>query len=168
MSCTDCTPPFKSCWHSSVVKNSEHSSRTGTCLMRSLSLHGRFMRELSCQMHFAVGSDRVAVFSLAAMKRTAFQAGFPIDRQIVRVNICVPPDRCTRNEQLMIPLACCNTDSINTVKYLLTSRIKEITGRRPRLECFQPQQNGVHFPYTLPITSLATLDVVHFVRTAAD
>ena len=101
------------------------------------------------------------------MKRTAFQAGFPIDRQIVRVTICVP-DTCTRNEQLTISLACCNTDSIDTVKLLLTYRIKDITGRRPRLECFQLHQNGIHFPFTYPIKSLATMDVVHFVRTAAD
>ena len=32
------------------------------------------------------------------MKRTAAQAGFPVDRQIIRVTVCVPADRCTRNE----------------------------------------------------------------------
>ena len=102
------------------------------------------------------------------MKRTAAQAGFPVDRQIIRVTVCVPADRCTRNEPVTIPLVCCNSDNIDAVKKILTYRIREITRRRPQLQCFQLHQNERHFPFTEPITSLATLDAVHFVRTAQD
>ena len=43
------------------------------------------------------GSDHAHVFA---------QAGFPVERQIFRVTVCVPADRCTRNELLTIPLVC--------------------------------------------------------------
>ena len=102
------------------------------------------------------------------MKRTAFQAAFPINRQIDRVTIYIPANRCTTNESLTISLAYYNTDNIDIVKLLLAYKIKEITRRRPRLECFQLHQNGIHFPLMLPIIALATLDVIHFVRSAAD
>ena len=46
------------------------------------------------------------------MKRTAAQAGFPVDRQIVTVTVRVPEDRCTRNEPMTFPLLCCNSDNI--------------------------------------------------------
>ena len=102
------------------------------------------------------------------MKRTAAEAGFPVERQIIRVTVCVPADRCTRNEPMTIPLVCCISDNVDAVKKIATYRIREITGRCPQLPCFQLHQNGRHIPFTEPITSLATLDAVHFVRTAPD
>ena len=104
----------------------------------------------------------------AAMKRSAAEAGFPAEGQAVRVTVCAPADRCTRNEPMTIPLICHNSDNVDAVKKLLTYRIKEITGRCLQLPCFQLHQNGRHIPFTEPITSLATLDSVHFVRTAPD
>ena len=100
------------------------------------------------------------------MKRSAAEAGFPAEGQTIRVTVCVPADRCTRNEPMTIPLVCHNSDNVDAVKKLLTCRIKEITGRCPQLPCFQSHQNGRHVPFTEPITSLATLAPVHFVRTA--
>ena len=57
---------------------------------------------------------------------------------------------------MTFPLVCCNLDNIDAVKKILTYRIQELTGRRPRLECFQLHQNGTPLPFTEPITSLTT------------
>ena len=103
-----------------------------------------------------------------AMKRTAAQAGFPVESQTVRVTACVPADRCTRNEPMVFSLVCHNSGNADAVKKILTYRIREATGRCPQLPCFQLHQNGRHIPFTEPITSLATLDAVRFVRTAPD
>ena len=65
---------------------------------------------------------------------------------------------------MTIPLVCCISDNVDAVKKIATYRIREITGRCPQLPCFQLHQNGRHIPFTEPITSLATLDAVHFVR----
>ena len=46
---------------------------------------------------------------------------------------------------MTIPLVCCNSDDIDAVKKILTYKVREITGRRPHLECCQLHQNGRHF-----------------------
>ena len=66
-----------------------------------------------------------------AMKRTAAQAGFPVESQTVRVTVCVPADRCTRNAPMVLSLVCHNSDNVDAVKKLLTYRIREVTGRCP-------------------------------------
>ena len=108
---------------------------------------------------------------IVAMKPSAADAGFPAEgqvRQVVRVTVHVPADRCTRNEPVTIPLVCHNSDNVDAVKKILAYRIREITGRCPHVPCFQLHQNGRHIPFTEPITALTTLDTVHFVRTAPD
>ena len=69
---------------------------------------------------------------------------------------------------MVFPLVCHNSDNVDAVKKILTYWIREVTGRCPHLPCFQLHQNGRHIPFTEPITSLTTLDAVHFVRTAPD
>ena len=69
---------------------------------------------------------------------------------------------------MTVPLVCYNSDTVDAVKKILTYRIRAITGQCPQLPCFQLHQNGRLIPFTEPITSLATLDAVHFVRTAPD
>ena len=103
-----------------------------------------------------------------ARKRTAAQAGFPVESQTVRVTVCVPADTCTRNEPMVFSLVCHNSDNVDAVKKILTYRIREVTGHCPHLPSFQLHQNGRHIPFTGPITTLTTLDAVHFVRTAPD
>ena len=63
------------------------------------------------------------------MKWTATEADFPVERQIIRMTICVPADRCTRNEPMIIPLEDFNSDNIDAIKKILTYRIREITRR---------------------------------------
>ena len=69
---------------------------------------------------------------------------------------------------MVFSLVCHNSDNVDAVKKTLTYRIRDATGRCPQLPCFQLHQNGRHIPFAEPITSLATLDAVHFVRTAPD
>ena len=49
------------------------------------------------------------------MKRTAAQAGFPVESQTVRVTVCVPADRCTRNEPMVFSLVCHNSDNVSSL-----------------------------------------------------
>ena len=79
-----------------------------------------------------------------AMKRTAPQAGFPVESPAVRVTVCIPADRCTRNESMVFSLVCHNSDNVDAVKKILTYRIREATGRCPQLS-FQLHQNGRQF-----------------------
>ena len=59
-----------------------------------------------------------------AMKRTAAQAGFAVESQTVRVTVCVPADRCTRNEPMVFSLVCHNSDNVDAVKKILTYRMQ--------------------------------------------
>ena len=152
--------PDREIWTHS--ENCEHSR--SRCVQNALT--PQYLNALvDCQV---LGSSFLNDSRLDSMKRTAQQAGFPLENQVIRVTVCVPPDRCTRNQQLTIPITCSSSDNIDAVKHLLQYRIKDLTGRRPQIECFQLQQNGRHVPFTAPVTELATLEVVNFVRTAPD
>ena len=106
--------------------------------------------------------------AIFAMKCSAAEAGFPVEGQAIRVTVCVPADRCTRNEPMTLSLVYHNSDNVDTVKKILAYRIREITGRCPRIPCFQLYQNGRHIPFTEPIIGLTIMDAVYFVRTAPD
>ena len=106
--------------------------------------------------------------AIFAMKCSAAEAGFPVEGQAIRVTVCVPADRYTRNEPMTLSLVYHNSDNVDTVKKILAYRIREITGRCPRIPCFQLYQNGRHIPFTEPIIGLTTMDAVYFVRTAPD
>ena len=93
----------------------------------------RFAHRLSCAKLLA----KQLLREIVAMKRSAAEAGFPVEGQIILVTVCVPADRCTRNEPMTIPLVCRNSDNVDAVKKILDYRIREITGRCPHIPCFQ-------------------------------
>ena len=92
------------------------------------------------------------------MKRSAAQAGFPAESQVVRMEVHLPADRCTRYQPMCIDLTCHSSDSIDHVKKIL----------HPQLPCFQLHQSGRHISFTEPITTLRTVEPVQFIRVAPD
>ena len=160
MSCTECTPSFKVCRHSTSGTKPErlfvslHVQDCGSfcscviplslsaffeklscAVLRSSfqSCNIRFAHRLSCAKLLA----KQLLREIDAMKRSAAEAGFPVEGQIILVTVCVPADRCTRNEPMTIPLVCRNSDNVDAVKKILDYRIREITGRCPHIPCFQ-------------------------------
>ena len=92
------------------------------------------------------------------MTRAAAQAGFPTDSHLIRVEVHVPPDRCTKGETMISHLICHSSDTVDHVNKILQYRVKARTGRRPQLPSFELQQAGRHVGFIEPITAFQTLE----------
>ena len=149
MSCTECISSSKICRYSAPGKKPESlslacTSRTAEHLLMRYPSLCAFLDEFSCTIlrsHFSHATFMLCIQypckyfllrqyprAIFAMKCSAAEAGFPVEGQTIRVLICVPADRCTRNEPMTLSLVYHNSDNIDIVKKILAYRIREIAG----------------------------------------
>ena len=102
------------------------------------------------------------------MKRTADEAALSMVPQRFRVNVFVPPEPLTNNQEMHFQLHCDSTSTVDSVKRTLVHQMYTTLGQCPRISSFQLQQGGRQMAFTQSITTLSTLLPLQFVRTAPD
>ena len=102
------------------------------------------------------------------MKSRAFEEGLTWSPHIIRMDIIVPADRVSRNQELRIHLQLWSGDISQQARLLLMHQSRSVTGRTPRITSFRFEEGGRRLANESPITSLRTLQPVLFARAAPD